>query len=348
MKAAGRNNGGAGARAGIRQVAEQAGVAISSVSRVLSNHPDVSDTMRMRVREAVAQLNYEPDILAQSLRRGSTWTIGFVISNIANPLFAEIAIGAELALQKAGYSVLIANSLGAPERDVSQIGLLKQRRVDGLILSLSDEEDPTTAAALKRLDKPFVLLDRVVRGLKTANSVLSDHAGGVRAAVAHLAGLGHRHIGFIGGSPRVRPSRERVAALQEACRLHGITASAVCGSYTSEYGEAAAAELLDGAAAAPPTALIAGSNQILVGVLKTLRRRQLEVPRDISLVTCDDLPLSEFLFVELATIYRDIPKLGTTAAELLLAALHGEPPREIMLPVEFRPGASCARPRPAL
>jgi len=127
MKAAGRNNGGAGARAGIRQVAEQAGVAISSVSRVLSNHPDVSDTMRMRVREAVAQLNYEPDILAQSLRRGSTWTIGFVISNIANPLFAEIAIGAELALQKAGYSVLIANSLGAPERDVSQIGLLKQR-----------------------------------------------------------------------------------------------------------------------------------------------------------------------------------------------------------------------------
>ena len=91
--------------------------------------------MRARVRAAVAALRYEHDILAQSLRRGSTWTIGFVISNIANPLFAEIAIGAE--------------------RDVSQVRLLKQRRVDGLILSLS-----TTVAELKRLDLPFVLLDR--------------------------------------------------------------------------------------------------------------------------------------------------------------------------------------------
>jgi LacI family transcriptional regulator len=242
--------------------------------------------------------------------------------------------------------VLIANSLGAAERDVSQIRLLKQRRVDGFILSLADEEDPNTIAELKRLDRPFVLLDRTVRGIKSANSVLSDHAGGVRAAIAHLAGLGHRHVGFIGGYPRVRPSRERVAALNEACARHGITASVSCGRYTAEYGEQAAEELLAAAPrAAAPTAILAGSNQILVGVLKTLRRLRLAVPADMSLITCDDLPLSEFLFVDLATIHRDVPKLGVTAAELLLATLHGEPAREILLPVAFRPGASCARPR---
>jgi len=341
--AAGRRDGGNGGRAGIRQVAEQAGVAISSVSRVLSGHPDVSDAMRKKVREAVETLHYEPDILAQSLRRGSSWTIGFVIANIANPLFAEIAIGAELALQKAGYAVLIANSLGAAERDIRQIRLLKQRRVDGFILSLADEEDPATVAELKRLDRPFVLLDRAVRGTRKANSVLSDHAGGVRAAVAHLARLGHRHIGFIGGYPRVRPSSERVAALEAAAAAHRIKATVACGQYTAEYGAEAARAMLDAKGA--PTAILAGSNQILVGVLKTLRALGLQVPDDISLVTCDDLPLSEFLFVRLATIYRDVPKLGETAADLLLASLRGEPAREIVLPAEFRPGESCAKPR---
>ncbi|MGH3385547.1 MAG: LacI family DNA-binding transcriptional regulator, partial [Nocardioidaceae bacterium] len=101
-------------RTGIRQVAERAGVAVSSVSRVLSGHPNVSKAMRRRVLLAVADLGYEPDLLAQGLRRGETMTVGFVVGDISNPLLAEIALGAETSLGKLGYSMLLANSQNDP------------------------------------------------------------------------------------------------------------------------------------------------------------------------------------------------------------------------------------------
>src|SRR5690606_16311322 len=121
-------------RASMREVADRAGVAMSSVSRVLSGHPDVSAGMRERVMAVVAELGYQPDLLAQSLRRRATRSVGFVVGDIANPLLAEIVKGGERALRDGGYSMLLTDSENEPARDADHMRLLEQRRVDGLML----------------------------------------------------------------------------------------------------------------------------------------------------------------------------------------------------------------------
>lgn len=332
-------------RTGIRQVAKKARVAISSVSRVISGHPDVSPRMRERVQAAVKALGYEPDILAQSLRRGSTRTVGFLIGDISNPLSAQIALGAELELQERDHATLMVNSLDAATDDAAQLRLLRQRRVDGFLLSLSDETDPATLVQLKTLDKPFVLIDRRVQGISSA-AVLSDHAVGMNAAAEHLIKLGHRRIGLIAGGRAVLPTYARADALLAACDAHrGVRALVEYGTYSAAHGEAATGALLSRHEA--PTALIAGGNQMLPGVLRALRRRRLRIPRDISLITCDSTPLAEFLEPPLATISRDTRELGRVSAQQLLEVLRGAPPHRIVLPTSFAPGLSCGPPHDA-
>ncbi|HLB03886.1 MAG TPA: LacI family DNA-binding transcriptional regulator, partial [Gaiellaceae bacterium] len=123
----------------MREVADLAGVAMSSVSRVLSNHPDVSPSMRERVLLAVEELGYKPNLLAQGLRRRETLSVGFVVGDISNPLLARIVMGAEAALREGGYSMLLTNSEGNPDLDAEHVLLFEQRRVDGLMLSTASE-----------------------------------------------------------------------------------------------------------------------------------------------------------------------------------------------------------------
>src|SRR5919197_1489813 len=147
-------------RSSMREVADLAGVAMSSVSRVLSGHPDVSPTMRERVLAAVDELGYKPDLLAQSLRRRETLSVGFVVGDISNQLFAEIVKGAETALREAGYSMLLTNSENDPDLDAEHVRLFERRRADGLILSLAQEQHAPTIEVLEQLDVPIVVIDR--------------------------------------------------------------------------------------------------------------------------------------------------------------------------------------------
>jgi LacI family transcriptional regulator len=327
-------------RAGLKQVAERAGVGLSSVSRVLSGHPNVSAVMRHRVLDAATALGYEPDLLAQSLRRGATLTVGYVVGDISNPLTAQIALGAELALRRAGYSLLLLNSTNDPRLDAEHIRLLRQRRVDGLLLALADEGHQPTIEELLRCTAPFVLVDRNLSRLPEASSVHSDHRTGLSAAIEHLYQLGHRRIALVNGSTKVLPARERAATARRLARtLPGLQIAVRSGGFTAAHGQSATAALLR--QPRRPTAIIAGSNQILPGVLRALRRAELSVPAEVSLVTCDDVALSEFLQPPLATVSRDLYAIGRTAAELLLERIAGVAPRRITLPTGFRPARSC-------
>lgn len=332
-------------RTGIRDVAKHANVAMSSVSRVLSNHPDVSVRMRRKVLAAVEELGYTPDLLAQSLRRGATDIVGFVVGDISNPLLSQIALGAEITLRRSGYSMLVANSQNDPSLDAGHIRLFQQRRVDGLLLSLADEMHDGTLAALRTLRDPFVLIDRDLPDAMPASAVLSDHRGGIRMAAEHLIKLGHRRIALIGGSPNLRPSREREEAMLAACAERAdVVPILKPGSFSSEHGVTATDEVLS--MPDPPTAIIAGGNQILIGVLRALRARRLQVPDDISLVTCDEVPLSELLQPPIATVIRDPFTMGQIGASLLLARLKGEAPDRVVQPAQFAPTGSCAAPSP--
>ena len=327
-------------RPGIREVAAQAGVAISSVSRVLSDHPDVSDEMRAKVMGAVRDLDYRPDMLAQSLRRQKTLSVGFTTSDISNPVLAETVTGAERAFSRAGYSMLVTDAEGDPALDVAHIDVLVQRRVDGLLLSLSDEKDPEVVKALKSLEVPFVLVDRYKPPGLDALEVRFDHRRGMRAAARHLWELGHRRVAVIVGGPR-RPANERRAAVEEVFADRGEL-SIFAGPYTIEHGLAATAEAL--ASPNPPTAIIAAANLFMHGSLRALRDRGLVLGRDISFIGWDDAAVAEFHDPPIAVVRRDTRKIGDTAARVLLAALGAGPEvpdAELELPTDFVARPSC-------
>jgi LacI family transcriptional regulator len=334
-------------RASMRQVAERAGVAMSSVSRVLSGHPDVSATMQERVMAVVAELGYQPDLLAQSLRRRETRSVGFVVGDIANPLLAEIVKGAERVLRDAGYSMLLTNSENRPERDAAHIRLFEQRRVDGLMLSLAAEDNDETIQLLKQFETPTVLVDRELPPDVGASAVLSDHRTGMRDAVGHLLDLGHRRIGLILGQSTIRPSRERRAGAEEAFndRKLRVSYTAVEGMLAPDHGRNATRQLLS--AAEPPTAIVAGSNQLLIGALEEILARDLTVGQDISLISCDAIDVTELFRPPIAVVRRDNREIGRQAAGLLLERLADVDPgaRTVILPTTFTPRASCAPPR---
>ena len=302
------------ARVNMRAVADRAGVAMSSVSRVLSDHPDVSKAMRERVLAAVDELGYTPDLLAQSLRRQETRTIGFAIGDISNQLFAEIVAAAETRFREAGYSLLLTNSEGHSELDTANILLLAQRRVDGIILSVSDERDPAMLRALSRLDMPVVVLDRNVDVGRSLH-VYTDHQPGMRNAVNHLLDLGHRRVALISGQP-------------------------LEGTLSVDYGSLATSQLLS--QPDPPTAIIAGGNQLMLGALRVLHARRIKLGDQMSFVGCDDIPVSEFYEPPIAVVRRDNGAIGRTAADLMIEAMQDPDYRaDMVLPTEFVARPSC-------
>ena len=329
----------------MREVADRAGVAMSSVSRVMSGHPDVSPAMSERVMRAVAELGYQPDILAQSLRRRETLTVGFVVGDISNPLFAEIVTGVESTLHVNGYSMLLTNSLGDPAMESAHIGLLSQRRVDGIVISVLDETHPEMIDRLRELDIPVVLLDRNLPTEIPVSRVLSDHRSGMKAAVSHLLDLGHRRIVLIGGTG-VRPALERRAGLEQAFESRGLppTYTVDEGSFAVEHGTAAMRRMLE--LPEPPTAVIAGGNQLMLGALRVVAERRVALGSELSFVGCDDVAITDLFQPAVAVVRRDSFAMGRTAAELLLARMrNGALPSDVVLPTEFVARPSCGAPQ---
>lgn len=334
----------AAARVSIRDVADRAGVAMSSVSRVLSGHPDVSERMRTRVKQAVDELGYQPDWLAQSLRQQRTKTVGFTMGDISNSVMARIVLGAEAVLRTSGYSLILTNSRNDGDRDASHIAMLAHRRVDGLLLATAIEGHAATIATLGALTVPIVVIDRNLPVELRASTAVFDHRSGMREAVEYLLALGHRRISLVLGQ-RFRPTVERGRGLEDAFAAHDLppTYDVVEGSYSEAHGMDATQQVLDGPD--PPTAIVAGSNQLLTGVLRVLKRRGLRIGRDISLASCDEISITELHDPPIAVVHRDNAEIGRRSAELLLERIQGDDePATVMLPTWFEPRPSCAPP----
>lgn len=331
-------------RVSLRDVAQRAGVAASTVSRALSNHPDVSPDTHQRVMAAVEELGYRPNVLGQMLRQGATRTVGFSIGDISNPLFAEIALGAEATLSEHGYSLLLSNSMSNLDQELRNLQVLEQRRVDGLLLSVTAEDDPRLLATLERFDGPMVAIDRDIAADFPVASVYSDHRAGIAEAVNTLHRAGHRRIALIAGLAELRPGRQRAAAARQTAEKLGMR----CDVHSSPESTGPATEILASLLLEKnrPTALIAGNNQILTKILEVLDKVCLSYPADISLVTCDEVPLLRFFRPTIATIRRDPHQLGQKAADLLLDQLlnNDRTARSVELPTSFSPGESICTP----
>jgi LacI family transcriptional regulator len=172
----------------IRDVARSAGVAVGTVSRVLNKHASVSPEVRARVVEAIRILGYEPDAVAQSMRLRTTRTVACAIRDISIAGFGSFVKAAEQVLREAGYTLLLTNNDERPQRELELLTTFAKRRVDGVIMTISDEGDEDLRRALKEMRVPIVLMDRDTA--LDLDVVAIDHRGGARAAAAHLLDLG--------------------------------------------------------------------------------------------------------------------------------------------------------------
>lgn len=334
-------------RIGIRDVAQRAGVAISTVSKVFSGRGEVMPALRMRVLTAASELGYQPNYIAQSLRRGATDLIGFVASDLSDPFSAEIIAGAEVVLRPAGYALLVMSSNHDPSVDAANVRHLNNRRVDAILIAASREDDREILAALSEFDGPIIALESELRTHLPVDAVCADHRAGMQEAIEHLVALGHHRIAALTGPLARRSGRERLAGLLEGLRKRGLEDRALPlpTEHDSEVAEAEVLRALDGSA--PPTALLACGLPLLIGALRAIDRRGLVVGRDLALVGWDDTPLSQLSHPPIAVVDRDPRGLGAAAAELLLKRLgHAGPRDETPARVEVRaarfiPRASC-------
>ena len=331
-------------RAGIRDVAREAGVAIATVSRVFSGNPTVAAELRERVLEAARKLDYQPNHLAQGLRRGRSHAVGFVTDDLANPLTTMIASGVESVLRRSGLVVIIMNAEHDPEAEVAHLRFLRARRVDALLMTPALDYNTATAAALREFDVPVVLIEADMQADVGASVVVSDHRSGVREAVSRLIDVGHRRIGLLPGPLRYRAGRERVAGATEAAALGGATIVHAECELDADDGARAAARLMD--ETLPPTALIVGGNQMLEGVLTTLNGRGQRPGVDIALITSDEVAINRVHRPPLSAISRDAVGLGQAAASMLVRQLAVDvAPETVILPTTLIWRDSCPPPR---
>lgn len=327
----------------VEDVARKAGVAISSVSRVLSGHPDVSARMAKKVEDATRLLGYEPDILAQSMRSGETRTIGFIITDISNPLFAQVAQSCEQELRKMGYSMILMNSDGDETTEAENFAVLRRRRVDGIIASLISEKSSLVKNSLQSLRSPLVLLDRHVAGY-VYGSVTANHFGGMNDAVNHLINQGHREIAFITGNADVLITRERLRGYKRAFadnKLKVIDSNIRLGRFTEEYAERQTFLLFS--APNHPTAILTGGVGATAGALRALRSLNLSIGHDVSFIAIDEWPLFDVIVPQLSSVYRNPEMIGRESARILLEIMRGGKPRKTEIETHFIMRESSAK-----
>ncbi len=329
----------------IRDVARLAGVAIGTVSRVLHGNKSVSAEVRRRVSAAIQDLKYEPNQVAQSMRLQATKTIACATRDISIPGFGSLVKSAQDLLRSHGYTLLLAITDENMDKEIELLRLFRQRRVDGIIMATSTEEEGDLSRMIRSLQLPFVLLDR--DRPSEVDAVTIDHRRGIRAATEYLLELGHDDISLITGRPAMRPARERIAGFEQALRAAGKKpnpALVSTGGFSSDYGFRAASALIAGSP--QPTAIIAGGMGMLSGVLRAIGAAGLRIPDDISVVAGADTDLALLATPGVTSIRWSGAEEGRFSVEMLLDQI-GRGPRpaqRVMIETEFVIRGSCTSP----
>ncbi len=326
----------------IKEVARRAGVSPATVSRVVNGQPLVADHVRDRVLEAIRDLNYRPNRVAQRLRAEESHLVGVILSDIKNPFYTLVLSGIEQVLSGQGLSVLICNSNMHQERENGFISHMQSEGVAGLIVAPVKEQSAVLADAVKN-GLPAVIVDRRMSKPIT-DVVLADNHNGVLLAIEHFVALGHRRIGILNGPQSLTSGRERYAGFQQAMAEAGLPiedALVRFGDYQLETGYTLMRDLLE--TAAYPLALFVANNLMTIGALNAIHDMGLAIPGDVAIIGFDDLPWANSLNPPLTTVSQPAFEIGVHAAELLLnrLAFPDRPVRAVVLGVDLIVRASC-------
>ncbi len=338
----------AGDRLTIKDVARAAGVGVGTVSRVLNNHKSVDPTVRVNVQKAIRALNYEPDMQARDLRRGATSTVGMVVRDRSIRYMVEFIRAAQEVLDQSGFSMTMAFS----ETKAMELNLLDRgarKRLAGIMMTTSSEEDLDLVAARERFQAPIVFLEAEVPGDHEMMNVGLQDA--TREAVDYLADLGHRRIALITGDRSTTGTRNRIGSFQAALARRGLPLSAELlryGGHGSDVGFGDCKDLFR--LPEPPTAIMAGGLGTLTGILRAAREARLSIPRDVSIIGYGDSELAELATPAITTVSWDWAGMGRAAATRLLDRIQNGPTGRVisLAPATLTIRDSCAAvPQPA-
>ncbi|MHB8185690.1 MAG: LacI family DNA-binding transcriptional regulator [Dermatophilaceae bacterium] len=322
----------------LREIADVAGVAVSTASRTLTRSrqglPPTSAAAE-RVLAAARQANYQPDLHAASLRTNRTHMLGVLVPHLTDVVLSTIYEGIDLAATELGYQTVVANTMDSPEEQRRRAELLLSHRVDGLIFGDAHGDDPLLAELAERR-VPFILVSRTHGNF---DSVTCDDYTGGRLAGTHLADLGHRRVGIIAGQPYASTGRERSRGCVEALAERGIPTPRdllVHSTFDAEGGRGAALRLMR--KAAPPTAIFAVNDTTAIGAMGALRDLGCTVGTDVAVVGFNDITIARDLPVPLSTVRSPLAQMGSEAAQMLISRLRGEAsdsPRHLRLPTQL-------------
>lgn len=329
----------------MREVAERAGVALVTVSRVINDHPSVSPATRAKVQAAIAELQYVPDQLASSLRSRQSGTLGLLLPTIDNAFWTAIARGVEDEAEAHGYSVIFCNTDDDAAKESRYLDVLASRRAEGIIVV------PTIASAeqLRRVQQRQMPVMQVHRKLDelAADSIRADNRGGTAALTEQLLALGRRHVAFLGAATTISPARDCLGGYAATLTGAGIAIDPTIiklGRARPETGYALTNELLR---TTRPEALCIGNSRLAVGALHALREAGLRVPDDISVASFYDIAALDAYSPALIAAVQPAYDLGRLGARRLLDRIEGldVPPADILLPVKIAaPPSAVANP----
>jgi LacI family transcriptional regulator len=324
----------------IRDVANMAGVVPSTVSHVINNTAPVSDGTRQRVFDAIQKLGYRRNVLASSLRQQTTMTIGLLVPNIAEPLFAELVRGVSEEAAAAGYGVILGHTAYDPVLEDRQLARMLDRRVDGLIIVPDDEHrlDP-----FRHLDVPIVTVNRqTMPHYEDPPSVEIDNLRAGYLATKHLIGLGHTQIGMITNLPDCGRFHGYKIALEEAGLVFSERRVVMAAEQTTDLvgqGRLAMQRLLR---ETHMTACFVIDDVRAVGALEALHDAHIAVPREMALIGCGDLQVASLTRPRLTTISHPKMRLGVQAVRLLLDLFNDSTSEtRIIMPVELVVRETC-------
>jgi LacI family fructose operon transcriptional repressor len=326
----------------IQDVAERAGVSTASVSRVLAGKEHVSAEMRERVMAAVEELDYQPNLVARSLRSRRSSTIGLIVSDIRNPFFTDVSRAVEDTVHEQGYALFLCNTDENPRKEALYLDQMQAQNVGGVIYS------PTRQSANNFADLdisvPTVIIDRAVRS-SDVDMVLIDNVDAAYRMAEHLIENGYRRIAGLFGEASVT-GRERRQGYEQALQAHGLAPPEGQARYIPpriEAGRASALELL--AQDPPPEAIFTTNSLLTAGALMAIRERGLRIPDQVGLVGFDETTWGAFVEPAITIIAQPTHEIGTTAAELLLQRVEkpDRRPRKVILHGELVVRGSSAR-----
>jgi LacI family transcriptional regulator len=305
----------------LRDVAKEAGVHVSTVSRVLNNQAAagrITHDTEERIRDVALRLGYRRNTIARALRTGRTLVVGMVVPDVANLYQAGITRGAGDVFYADGYSLILASTDDDPDHAESQVSAMLGVQAEGLMYGVAREDDAVLAGIIDE-GIPVVLFNRAANS-PGVSAVLPDDRKGTRLAVEHLLSLGHTNIVHVGGPEDVSSSVNRLEAFEEALGVAGLTGSHhFAHRQIEDEGYRVTSDLLE--QRPDTTAVLAANDRLALGAIDAIRASGRSCPQDVSVVGFNDMPYSERFSPPLTTIRISQYELGARTARLLLETI---------------------------